>query len=171
MRSSIILLHEPHSNAKSSICTSAMKILHAARGILELVYVVLSTNYDLRLLDPFCPFCWFLAGRVFGRFLKAAQDASSIQQIDTLQVELEFIRTALGKMGERVPLSARYQKMLDACILEVCGPRVTVTVPVNGVPVRTVADDFLLSHVVENQTLAYDLGTFMKLYNGFMQDT
>ncbi|KAI9572876.1 hypothetical protein HD554DRAFT_2063701 [Boletus coccyginus] len=105
LHASIILLHEPHSNAKSSICTSAMKILHAARGILELVFVVLSTNYDLGLLDPFCPFCWFLAGRVFARFLKAAQDASSTQQIDTLQVELEFIRTTLGKMGERMPLS------------------------------------------------------------------
>lgn len=60
--------------------------------------------------------------------------------------------------------------MLDACILEVCGRPVTVTVPVNGIPVRTVADDFLLSHVAENQTFAYDLGTFMKLYNGFIQD-
>lgn len=37
-------------------------------------------------------FCWFLAGRVLGRFLKAAQDVNSIQQIDTLEVELEFIR-------------------------------------------------------------------------------
>lgn len=53
--SSTILLHEPHSNVKSSICTSAMKILYAARGILELVYAVLSTNYALELLDPFCP--------------------------------------------------------------------------------------------------------------------
>ncbi|KAF8560446.1 hypothetical protein OG21DRAFT_1401745, partial [Imleria badia] len=111
LHASIILLHEPHSNAKSSICTSAMKILHAARGILELVYVVLSTNYDLGLLDLFCPFCWFLAGRVFGRFLKAARDAGSIQQIDTLQVELEFIRIALGKMGEKVPLSGEQKSV------------------------------------------------------------
>ncbi|KAF8140128.1 hypothetical protein EV363DRAFT_1152798, partial [Boletus edulis] len=191
LHASIILLHEPHSDPKTSTCTSAMKILHAARGILELVCVVLSTNYDLGLLDPFCPFCWFLAGRVFGRFLKAAQDASSIQLIETLQVELEFIRTALGKMGEKVPLSgeqisissstqrgtdmffhgvARYRKMLDTCIQEVCGPSVTITVPVNGIPVRTVADDFLLSQVTHNQAFAYDLGTFMRLYNGFMED-
>ncbi|KAF9229394.1 hypothetical protein BS17DRAFT_19414 [Gyrodon lividus] len=170
LHTSIILLHEPHSNVQSSICTSAMKILHAARGILDLVYAVWSTNYDLGLLDLFCPFCWYLAGRVFGRFLKAAQDANSAQQIGTLQVELEVIRIALGKMGERVPLSARYQKMLDACILEVCGPSVTITVPVNGVPVRTVADDSLLGRVAQTSVPAYDLATFMKLYNGFIKD-
>lgn len=60
--------------------------------------------------------------------------------------------------------------MLDACILEVCGPPVTVAVPVNGIPVRTVADDFLLARVAQDQTSVYDLGTFMKLYNGFMRD-
>ncbi|KIJ21656.1 hypothetical protein PAXINDRAFT_165090 [Paxillus involutus ATCC 200175] len=170
LHASIILLHEPHSNFKTSICTSAMKILHAARGILDLLYAVWSTNYELGLLDLFCPFCWYLAGRVFGRFLKAAQDADSAQQIETLQVELEFIRTALGKMGERVPLSARYQKMLDACIQEICGTLVTITVPVNGVPVRTVADDSLLHHVAQTSIPAYDLATFMRLYNGFLED-
>ncbi|KIK99029.1 hypothetical protein PAXRUDRAFT_30764 [Paxillus rubicundulus Ve08.2h10] len=170
LHASIILLHEPHSNFKTSICTSAMKILHAARGILDLLYAVWSTNYDLGLLDLFCPFCWYLAGRVFGRFLKAAQDVDSAQQIETIQVELEFIRISLGKMGERVPLATRYQKMLDASILEICGALVTITVPVNGVPVRTVADDSLLRHVAQTSTPAYDLATFMKLYNGFLED-
>lgn len=53
--------------------------------------------------------------------------------------------------------------MLDACILEVCGPTVAVAVPVDSIPVRTVANDFLLSSVVQNQT-------FMKSYYGFMED-
>jgi len=52
--------------------------------------------------------------------------------------------------------------MLDACILEVCGPSVTVAVPVNGIPIRMV-DDFLLSSVVQNQT-------FIKHYYGFTED-
>lgn len=59
--------------------------------------------------------------------------------------------------------------MLDTCILEARGPSVTVTVPVNGKPVRTVADDFLLSRVTQTQIPAYDLGTFMKFYNGFIE--
>ncbi|KAG9314447.1 hypothetical protein JVU11DRAFT_5244 [Chiua virens] len=134
--SSIILLHEPHSNVRANICTSAMKILHAARGTLELVHGILSTNYDLGLLDLFCPFCWFLAGRVFGRYLKAAQDARSIQQIKTLRIELEFIRA--------------------------------VTVPADGAPIPTEVDDSLLSRVTQMST--YDLGAFMKLYNGFIED-
>lgn len=60
--------------------------------------------------------------------------------------------------------------MLDTCILEVCGPSVTVTVPVNGMPVRTVADDVLLSRATQNQALAYDLDTFTRLYTGFIVD-
>jgi len=170
---SVILLHEPHSNVAINICTSAMKILHAAREILDLVYTVWSTNYDLTHLDLFCPFCWFLAGRIFGRFLKAAQDTGNILQVETLQIELGFIRIALVKMGEKVPLAARYQKMLDACALEAYGPFVnqTVDIPTNGIPDRTLVDDLLLSRVAQNQTSAYDLGAFMKLDSDFVGKT
>ncbi|KAG2044739.1 hypothetical protein BDR03DRAFT_848081 [Suillus americanus] len=101
----IILLHEPHANIDRANCTSAAKILESARAILELIYAVWSTNYDIGLLDYFCPFCWYLAGQCFGRFLRAAQDAACVQQINTLRAELDFVRMALSKMAERVPLS------------------------------------------------------------------
>jgi hypothetical protein len=54
---SIILLHEPHANVDRANCTSAAKILESARAILELIYAVWSTNYDIGLLDYFCPVC------------------------------------------------------------------------------------------------------------------
>ena len=60
--------------------------------------------------------------------------------------------------------------MLDTCIPEACGPSVTVTIPVNGEPVRTVVDDLLLSRVAQTQVPAYDLGTFMKLHDGFVEN-
>lgn len=60
--------------------------------------------------------------------------------------------------------------MLDTCILAAHGSSVTPTVPLNGEPVRTVVDDVLLSRVAQTQIPAHDLGTFMKFYNGFIED-
>ncbi|EGO03916.1 hypothetical protein SERLA73DRAFT_84116 [Serpula lacrymans var. lacrymans S7.3] len=110
---SMILLHDPHAEVEHAGCTSALKILIAARGILDLLYGAWSTNYDMGLLDYFCPFCWFLAGRVLARFYKAALDAKSAEQSGNLQTELEFVLIALNRMGERVPLAYRYFKMLS----------------------------------------------------------
>jgi len=53
----MILLHEPHLNLHIDRpnCTSAAKVLESARAILNLMYAVWSTNYDIGLLDYFCP--------------------------------------------------------------------------------------------------------------------
>ncbi|KAH7931095.1 hypothetical protein BV22DRAFT_1101451 [Leucogyrophana mollusca] len=103
-----IILHEPHANVESMRCTSAMKMLVGARGILDLLYALWSTSYDLSLLDYFCPFCWYLAGRALARFLRAAKDANCAQQVRTLNTDLDFFRMALVKMGQRVPLAGQY---------------------------------------------------------------
>ncbi|KAK2461839.1 hypothetical protein APHAL10511_006302 [Amanita phalloides] len=111
-----IILHDPHADVQRSGCMSALKILTAARAILDLIYSVCSTSFDITLLDTFCSFCWFYAGRVLLRFLQAAQHAKILEQIATLQTELEFIHSALAKLGERVPLAFRFAKMLDDLI-------------------------------------------------------
>lgn len=162
---SIILLHEPHSNVHRANCTSAAKILESARMILDLIYAVWSTNYDIGLLDYFCPFCWYLAGRVFSRFLRAAQDAGHVQQMETLRAELDFVRMALGKMAERLPLSHRYHKMLDACILEVCDTAVVYSSPADGRPVPAVTDQRLRAGTSVTQTSApqHDMAHFLKI--------
>ncbi|KAG2350468.1 hypothetical protein BDR05DRAFT_954566 [Suillus weaverae] len=162
---SIILLHEPHANVDRANCTSAAKILESARAILELLYAVWSTNYDIGLLDYFCPFCWYLAGQCFGRFLRAAQDAACVQQIDTLRAELDFVRMALSKMAERVPLSYRYHRMLDACIPEVCSLAAVLSSPADGRPVSTVTDQHLLANVSQTGANQPDLAYFLKINN------
>lgn len=50
----IILLHDPHAHVHHPGCVSAFKILEASRNILNLIYAVLSTSYDVTLLDSFC---------------------------------------------------------------------------------------------------------------------
>lgn len=49
--SGIILLHEPHAILDSPTCISATKILNAARFILDLLYKLASTSFDVSLLD------------------------------------------------------------------------------------------------------------------------
>ena len=50
----IILLHDAHAHVNSPLCVSAYRILEASRAILDLIYVVRSTSYNIVLLDYFC---------------------------------------------------------------------------------------------------------------------
>ncbi|KAF9460797.1 hypothetical protein BDZ94DRAFT_1265146 [Collybia nuda] len=117
-----IVLHDPHADVRQSGCISALKILTAARAILDLIYNVWSTSFDITLLDSFCSFCWFVGGRVLVRFLQAALDAKSQDQISTLRAELDFVQSAIAKVGQRIPLAFRFARMLEDLILKRCGP-------------------------------------------------
>ncbi|KAF8912757.1 hypothetical protein CPB84DRAFT_1670239 [Gymnopilus junonius] len=125
-----VVLHDPHAEVRQSGCISALKILTAARAILDLIYSVWSTSYDITLLDSFCSFCWFVAGRVLVRFLQAALDANSIDQVSTLRAEIDFVHSAIAKVGQRIPLAHRFAKMLDDLIVKHCGsaPRIPVQI-------------------------------------------
>ncbi|KAH8835150.1 hypothetical protein DL96DRAFT_1573039 [Flagelloscypha sp. PMI_526] len=122
-----IILHDPHANIERSGCISALKILTAARSILELIYEVFSTSFDISLLDPFCAFCWFLSGRVLLRFLQAAIATNNQEQMETLRSELEFVHSAIVKLGRRIPLAFRYARMLHDQTISACGPQYAMT--------------------------------------------
>jgi len=117
----VILLHDPYAHVHSPGCVSAFRILEASRSILDLIYIVRSTSFDITLLDPFCAFSWYMAGRVLVRFCQAAQDANSEDQTLTLRAEVEYIIAALAKFGERVPLAHRYYMMLNEVVAKTCG--------------------------------------------------
>lgn len=116
-----ILLHDPHAEVERSGCMSALKILTAARAILDLIYDVSNTSFDITLLDSFCSVCWFLGGRVLIRFLQAALDSRETDQIITLRTELDFIHISIAKIGQRIPLAYRFSKMLKDLIKKRCG--------------------------------------------------
>ncbi|KAJ7631110.1 hypothetical protein FB45DRAFT_990906 [Roridomyces roridus] len=117
----MILLHDPHANVRRSGCISALKILTAARSVLDLAYEVCNTTFDVTLLDPLCSYCWFISGRVLVRFLQAALDGNTTEQIATLRAETDFLKSAIAKIGQRIPLAFRYAKMLDDLIFKRCG--------------------------------------------------
>ncbi|KAJ6604750.1 hypothetical protein DFH09DRAFT_1123717 [Mycena vulgaris] len=126
-----ILLHDPHANVRRAGCLSALKILTAARSVLDLAYDVCSTSFDVTLLDPFCSYCWFIAGRVLVRFLQAATDANTTDQITTLRAEVEFFERAISRIGQRIPLAFRYAKMLNDLVRQRCGELVEDSVELN----------------------------------------
>ena len=51
------MLHDPHAEVRLSSCVSALKILTAARAILDFIYSIYSTSFDITLLDSFCSVC------------------------------------------------------------------------------------------------------------------
>jgi len=122
-----IILHDPHADVGKSGCISALRILTAARAILDLIYAVWSTSYNTTLMDLSCTFCWFMSGQVLIRFLKAAQETNSQDQILTLRTELEFVRLAISKVGERIPLAYMYAKLLHNTTVDTCGPSIGLT--------------------------------------------
>ncbi|KAJ7597136.1 hypothetical protein C8J56DRAFT_919311 [Mycena floridula] len=130
-----IVLHDPHADVRKSGCISALKILTAARATLDLIYAVWSTSFDISLLDSFCSFCWFCSGRVLVRFLQAAIEVNSQEQIATLRGELDFLQSALAKFGQRIPLAFRLGKMLEDLVVSTGGPP-------SGVPALLAADLF-----------------------------
>jgi hypothetical protein len=97
-------LHDPHADPSSPFCKSSEKLLIAARQILDLVYILCSTSFDITLLDPVASFAWFLSARVLVRFLKAKIEARKHAEAISLRNELEVIRVALKRVGERIPL-------------------------------------------------------------------
>ncbi|KAH8102438.1 hypothetical protein BXZ70DRAFT_782309 [Cristinia sonorae] len=117
----LILLHEPYAMVGKDSCISAYHILTCARGIASLTHMIVSTNHDCTRLGWFPVFAWFTSARVLSRFLKAAQEEKYAEQIAVLTNEISFIFSIIKDMGERVPLSRRYAKMLEEHVTKTCG--------------------------------------------------
>jgi len=124
-----IVLNEPHARPGSSTCIHADKILKGARAVVEMIYHIDSTSYDVSLLGLHAIMCWFMAARVLVRFLKAAIDCDSEQQISILQDEITYVRSMIDKGTRRLPLADRYKKMLEEFLLTTCGRQFIDAVP------------------------------------------
>lgn len=92
MYRSMILLHDPHADISSPNCLSASRLLTAARAILDLIYKISATTFDLVYLDHACSFCWFIAGATLIRFLRARLDAGDEAEVGRISQELEVVR-------------------------------------------------------------------------------
>ncbi|KAF8527964.1 fungal-specific transcription factor domain-containing protein, partial [Hysterangium stoloniferum] len=108
----MLLLHDPHADFMVHD-QSCEKLTVAAHAILQMVYAVCSTNYDITLLDPSVVWCWYTAAQELVQEMRHARETGQGEQATFLRSEIEAIRTALARMGERLPLGYRQTKLLD----------------------------------------------------------
>jgi len=109
----VILLHDPHADVDSPNCLSAERILTASRFILEQLYKLAATSFDLALLDHACSFSWFVCATTLLRFLKSKILAGDEAEIAKLSSEIQFIRFMLSNMGARTVVGLRQIAILE----------------------------------------------------------
>lgn len=109
----MLLLHDPHANLESPNCLSAERMLTAARAILDLIYKLTATSFDLMLLDHSCSFCWFVAATALIRFLKVKILQGNEAETLKLTSEIQVIRFMLQNLGARTIVGLRQNMILE----------------------------------------------------------
>ncbi|GAA5888673.1 hypothetical protein JCM6882_009044 [Rhodosporidiobolus microsporus] len=100
---STILLHEPFVSSLDEGEPSMRKCMEAARQILQAVFKLLSSSYEISLYSPYMNMVWAVAGRTFVRELgmkMAKNDTLGTDEIrsniNTLLMALRAYKTPLG---------------------------------------------------------------------------
>lgn len=92
MTRATIVLHDPHADTFSPNCPSSQRLLVAARAILDLIYKVCGTTFDLIYLDHASSMCWFMAGVVLIRFLRVKTSEGDAEEVAKLTQELGIVK-------------------------------------------------------------------------------
>ncbi|KAG8882845.1 hypothetical protein FRB97_007669 [Tulasnella sp. 331] len=109
----MIMLHDPHANVFSLQDPSAVKLLKSARAIMDYIYKVCGTPFDLIYLDHASSMAWFMAGVTLIRFLYARTVQKDEAEIARLSQELGVVRFMLGNLGNRTAVGVRQIKLLE----------------------------------------------------------
>lgn len=88
----MIQLHDPHADLADPSDHSTKRLASAAQGILELIYAICATSFDLIYLDHASSFCWFVAGATIIRFLKIKQAVDDEVEVERLTQELNTVK-------------------------------------------------------------------------------
>lgn len=109
----MIQLHDPHANFSDSNDPSTIRLAAAVQSILELIYAICATSFDLIYLDHASSFCWFVAGATIIHFLKAKMDLGEEAEVTRLTQELNVVKFVLGNLGDRTMIGLRQIKLLE----------------------------------------------------------
>ncbi|CAE6472623.1 unnamed protein product [Rhizoctonia solani] len=122
----VILLHDKHANLYSPNCQSARKLVAAARAILDLMYTVCSTSYDITRLPSICVQCWGRSASVLIRLYKLEISRGNQEEASAIDLEIQSIRFVLNQMGTRLPMALKYDKAISFELETECGQIVRV---------------------------------------------
>ncbi|KAM0789214.1 hypothetical protein ACM66B_000059 [Microbotryomycetes sp. NB124-2] len=122
---STILLHEPFVTMAEND-PSMVKCVASARAILETIFTLYSSSFELSLLVPFINFTWAVAGRTLVRELALKQVRKQTKDCDELRSSVNTIIAAM-KSG-RSKLGASTSQALEALLQcpSACLPAVEV---------------------------------------------
>ncbi|KAM0751551.1 hypothetical protein T439DRAFT_324738 [Meredithblackwellia eburnea MCA 4105] len=131
-----ILLHEPFCTMQDADVSLA-RCLMSARAILESLYSLWGTSFDVSLLPPFFCFCSAVCGRTLVREMaikEAKSESDGIAQLKTdVQAIQSIVRSHRSPLGESVAQSL--QTLLDSP--EKCLPTVDLKHAGLGLPMQT----------------------------------
>ncbi|KIO22771.1 hypothetical protein M407DRAFT_245041 [Tulasnella calospora MUT 4182] len=144
----MIQLHNPHAKPDSPNDHSAMQMLTATRAILDLIYKLSGTTYDLLYLDHSCSVGWFVAGAAIIQFLKARIAAKDEDEVVRLEQELGIVKFMLRNLGDRTIIGHRQVDVLeDLYNVEIKGHgRKAATAP-SATDQRAETDNFMFGNM------------------------
>lgn len=105
----MIQLHDPHANFSDSNDPSTIRLAAAVQSILELIYAICATSFDLIYLDHASSFCWFVAGATIIHFLKAKMDLGEEAEVTRLTQELnvvKYVDRVVGGLSARILINS-----------------------------------------------------------------
>jgi hypothetical protein len=111
--SCIITMHFAHVNFMSPTCPSTPKVILAARAILDMVHLLLSTSYDLANLDHHCCSFWIQASRALLDYLRSRIILQQKDEVATLLEEIKILRTIFLRIADKTPSGYRQAKIVD----------------------------------------------------------
>lgn len=119
-----ILLHESSASAESG-CPSLAKAMESARAILDAMYELLGTAYDLQQLPPFINYCWVVAGRTLVRDLAIRQSQNRLDGVASVSLSNDIANLVHAMRLHRCPCAESSAKALEALVAqpELCLPR------------------------------------------------
>ncbi|CAE6419629.1 unnamed protein product, partial [Rhizoctonia solani] len=115
-----------HANLYSPNCQSAWRLVAAARAILDLMYIVCSTSYDITRLPLVCVQCWGRSASVLIRLYKLEISRGRQEEALAIDLEIQSIRFTLNQMGTRLPMALKHNKAIDFELETECGQIVRV---------------------------------------------
>ncbi|BGP49664.1 hypothetical protein JCM10450v2_005567 [Rhodotorula kratochvilovae] len=118
-----ILLHEPYVATLEEDEPSMVKCAASANEILQSIFLILGTSYEIALFAPYINFVWAVAGRTFIRMMAIKQVKGLTYGVEELKSNVSTIMVVLK--AHRTPLGDNTHLQLSSLLAEPlrCLPR------------------------------------------------
>ncbi|WWC92412.1 uncharacterized protein L201_007369 [Kwoniella dendrophila CBS 6074] len=116
-----IFLHEPFADISDPGCQSATRLLMEARAVLNIVYLVVSSNADISyMVVPICSCDYFFtAARTLLLFFQRALEIGDTNAAYAFRSEIAVFKMAFQALSNRYAMGARHLIMIEMVVSHV----------------------------------------------------